>query len=78
MWAASRQQWGEGGPFLLGGFCAADAMFAPVVNRLHVYDLARRPESRDYMKSVMALPAWTAWVEGARAEPWYLDKYEAI
>ena len=52
-------------------------MFAPVVNRLHVYDLAR-PGSRPYMEAVMALPAWREWAEGAAAEPWFLDKYEAI
>ncbi len=29
----------SGGPFLFGDFSAADAMFAPVVNRFDVYDL---------------------------------------
>ena len=29
----------SGGPFLFGRFTAADAMFAPVVNRFEVYDL---------------------------------------
>ena len=53
-------------------------MFAPVVNRFHVYDLATRPETRAYMDAVMALPAWRAWAEAAHAEPWFLDKYEAI
>ena len=58
--------YGQGGPFLCGAFSAADAMFAPVVNRLHVYDLARKPESRAYMDAVMALPAWTAWRRAPR------------
>ena len=78
LWAAARQGYGAAGPFLFGDFSAADAMFAPVVNRLHVYDLPRRPETRDYMNTMMTLPAWTAWAAGARAEPWFLDKYEAI
>lgn len=78
LWAAARHDYGRGGPFLFGAFSAADAMFAPVVNRLHVYDLARKPGSRAYMEAVMALPAWTGWAEGAAAEPWFLDKYEAI
>ena len=78
LWAAARHDYGAGGPFLFGAFTAADAMFAPVVNRLHVYDLARKPGSRPYMEAVMALPAWTEWAEGAAAEPWFLDKYEAI
>ena len=78
MWAAARQQFGQGGPFLFGAFSAADAMFAPVVNRLHVYDLPQTMPTRDYMAAMMALPAWTAWAAGAEAEPWRIAKYEAI
>ena len=77
-WAAARQQWGQGGPFLFGDFTAADAMFAPVVNRFWTYDVQVRPETRAYMEAIMALPAWKAWIEGARAEPWFIEKYEAI
>lgn len=78
LWSTTRQAFGQDGPFLCGEFSAADAMFAPVVNRLHVYDLAQGKAARDYMEAVMALPAWTAWRAGAEAEPWFLDKYEAI
>ncbi len=78
IWASARQLYGRGGAFLFGDFSAADAMYAPVVNRLHVYHLARQDASRDYMAAMMALPAWTQWVEGARAEPWFIDRYEAI
>jgi glutathione S-transferase len=78
LWAATRHDYGQGGPFLCGAFSAADAMFAPVVNRFHVYDLPRRPETRAYMNAIMALPAWQAWDEGAAAEPWFLDKYQAV
>lgn len=78
LWAACRAAYGQGGPFLFGAFSAADAMFAPVVNRLAVYDLVRQPLSRPYIAAMQALPAWTAWAEGAKAEPWFLDKYEAI
>jgi glutathione S-transferase len=38
-WAHARATFGRGGPFLFGRFCAADAMFAPVVKRFHVYDV---------------------------------------
>ena len=38
-WAHAREIFGKGGPFLFGRFSAADAMFAPVVNRFHVYDV---------------------------------------
>jgi glutathione S-transferase len=36
-----------GGPFLFGSFSIADAMFAPVVNRLDVYDLRQRRRRRN-------------------------------
>ena len=38
-WAHARATFGKGGPYLFGRFSAADAMFAPVVNRFHVYDI---------------------------------------
>ncbi len=78
MWGAMRDTYGKGGPFLFGAFCAADAMFAPVVNRLEIYDLAKRESSRAYMATMQGLPAWQDWLAGARSEPWFLDKYEAI
>lgn len=77
-WAAARHEFGAGGPFLFGAFSAADAMFAPVVNRFHVYAVEVRPETRAYMDAVMALPSWQAWILGAKAEPWSAEHYDAI
>ena len=77
-WAGARKTFGAAGPFLFGRFSAADAMFAPVVNRLHVYDVKVKKATRDYMDAVMALPAWKAWIKDAEAEPWRLDKYDSI
>jgi len=76
--AGTRRAFARGGPFLFGPFCAADAMFAPVVNRLHVYDVPVKRPTRVYMDAVMALPAWKAWEADAFAEKWTLEKYEAI
>lgn len=77
-WMATRQQWGHSGPFLFGDFSAADAMFAPVVNRFWTYEIPVKPETRAYMDAIMGLPAWKAWMEGGHAEPWFIEKYEAI
>lgn len=49
-------------------------MFAPVVNRLHVYDVAVSAPTRSYMDRMMALPAWQGCQ--AQAEPWVIDNYE--
>lgn len=72
LWAECRAAHGKGGPFLFGKFSAADAMYAPVVNRLNVYGFRVGAATRDYMQAMMALPAWQEWEEGARAEPWVI------
>jgi glutathione S-transferase len=72
IWSDCRDCFGPDGPFLFGGFTAADAMYAPVVSRLHTYGLPVSSASRAYMDAVMALPAWRAWREAALAEPWVL------
>jgi len=77
-WAHARQTFGKAGRFLFGRFSAADAMFAPVVNRFHAYDVSVSNVTRAYMDAVMALPAWKAWIAGAEAEPWRIERYEAI
>ncbi len=77
-WASARHDFGQAGPFLFGEFSAADAMFAPVVNRFHAYAIEVGPETRFYMDAVMALPAWQAWIADGKAEPWTIEEYEGI
>ncbi len=77
-WAHAREAFGEEGPFLFGGFSAADAMFAPVVNRFHAYDIPVAKKTRAYMDAIMALPAWKAWIAEGEAEPWRIERYEAV
>ena len=76
--AGTRAEFGAGGAFLFGDFSAADAMFAPVVNRLHVYAAPVAPQTRAYMDAVMALPAWRDWSAGAAAEPWTIEKFDLL
>jgi glutathione S-transferase len=76
--AHARAAFGKGGPFLFGRFSAADAMFAPVVNRFHVYDVPVSKATRAYMEAMMGLPAWKAWIADAHAEPWRIERYDAI
>jgi glutathione S-transferase len=64
------------GPFLFGGFGAADAMFAPVVARFHTYAVDVSAAARGYMNAVMALPAWREWRTAALREPWVLPHDE--
>ena len=77
-WGAARREFGAKGDFLYGAFSAADAMFAPVVNRFHVYDIKVSRAARAYMKAMTELPAWKAFETDARAEKWRIAKYEAV
>ena len=77
-WADARRRFGRGGPFLFGRFGAADAMFAPVVNRFHVYGVPVRKPAREYMEAIMALPAWVAWHKDAAVEKWRNAAYDAL
>jgi glutathione S-transferase len=76
--ADARARFSGAGKFLFGEFTAADAMFAPVVNRFDTYDLQVSEVTRAYMAAMKALPAWQAWERDAFAEPWRMEHYEAI
>ncbi|UDF31601.1 UNVERIFIED_ORG: glutathione S-transferase family protein [Roseateles sp. XES5] len=67
----------SGGPFLFGAFCAADAMYAPVVNRFEAYCLTEDETVLAYMARMKAHPAWQKWQAAAVAEPWIVAEDEA-
>jgi glutathione S-transferase len=69
IWSETRARFGAGGPFLLGAFSNADAMYAPMVSRFASYAIPVRSASQSYMSAMMALPAWKQWEEAARVEP---------
>jgi glutathione S-transferase len=66
----------SGGPFLFGAFCAADAMFAPVVSRFRTYGVKLDAVSSAYADAVWGLAAVKAWLADAAAEQTVIDKYE--
>jgi glutathione S-transferase len=76
IWTDCRTRFGAGGPFLFGAFGAADAMYAPVVSRLHTYAVEVDAAARAYMDAVMALPVWAEWRAAALKEPWVLPEDE--
>lgn len=76
IWSTCRAHFGQSGPFLFGRYGAADAMYAPVVARLHTYAVEVGAGTRTYMDAVMALPAWREWHAAAVKEPWVLAEDE--
>jgi glutathione S-transferase len=76
MWSHCLARFAGGGPFLFGGFTAADAMFAPVVSRFATYSVEVSAPTRAYMDAIMALPAWSEWRAAALRETWVLPEDE--
>jgi glutathione S-transferase len=73
IWRDCRAQFGKDGPFLFGGFTAADAMYAPVASRFRTYvpDLSAYGDdgtAAAYVETIFAMPEMHTWIEGAKAE----------
>ena len=75
IWESCLQRFG--GPFLFGAFSNADAMFAPVVNRIEKYALSFHPVVSGYSCAMKSHPAWLEWEAAALAEPWIVPADEA-
>jgi glutathione S-transferase len=69
IWRDCRARFGNGGPFLFGAFCAADAMFAPVASRFTTYRGLSGDRVVDaYVTALMALKPMQDWGKGAAQE----------
>lgn len=75
-WSECRERYGKLGPYLFGAFSGADAMYAPVVHRFRTYAIEVTPEVRDYMQTMMALPAFQEWTRAGLAETLVIEKFE--
>jgi glutathione S-transferase len=78
LWRECRSHYGQGGPFLFGGFSIADAFYAPVATRLRTYAQPLGAVEAAYVETIHQLPAMQQWIADAQREPERLDKYEAI
>ena len=78
IWVECRERYGTQGPFLFGGFGAADAMFAPVVHRFRTYAIPVAPQAAAYMETMMALPAFAEWTRAGLAETLVIEKFETV
>ena len=76
IWTECRARHGADGPYLFGAFTAADAMFAPVVHRFRLYDIAVTPPVRAYMDTMQANAAFREWTDAALAETLLIDRFE--
>ena len=65
-----------GGPFLLGEFSLADAMYAPVATRFKTYAVTLPGAAQRYAEMLLALPAMRDWYAAANTETEVLPQYE--
>jgi glutathione S-transferase len=69
------QIWSQAkGPFLFGPFCAADAMYAPIVLRFRTYEV--KPANQAYYDAILRLPAMQEWIAAAGREAESIAKFE--
>jgi glutathione S-transferase len=70
IWQEAREKFGAqtDAPFLFGQFCAADAMFAPVVMRFMTYEPPLTAASMRYCEAMTSAPGVAAWIAEARRE----------
>lgn len=62
IWEEARTRFATGnGPYLFGEFSVADAMYAPVVWRFHVYNVGLPPIAAAYRDAMLAHPAMREW-----------------
>jgi glutathione S-transferase len=69
IWLEARTQFAhDKGPWLFGDFGIADAMFAPVAWRFHIYNVPLPPVAAAYRDALLAHPAMVEWYEAALKE----------
>jgi glutathione S-transferase len=79
IWEEARTRFATGdGPYLFGDFTIADAMYAPIVWRLHIYNVPLPPVAAAYRDAMMAHPAMAEWYESALQETEAHAHYDAL
>jgi len=67
-WTRTRREFGAGGEFLFGAYCAADAYFTPVASRFVTYGVALEGEAQVYQKTLLGTQSFGAWRKAALDE----------
>ena len=77
IWAHFERAEKPDGDFLCGHFSNVDAMYAPVMWRIHGFGLVVSPAFDRWIKAMLALPAMQEWLASAQQEDWVIEQYEA-
>lgn len=69
IWTEARTQFATNdGPFLFGAFSVADAMYAPIAWRFHIYNVPLPSVAMTYRDNILAHPAMQEWFRDALQE----------
>lgn len=68
IWDFCKHNYGKNGPWLLGDFSGADAMFAPVVMCFVGYDIKLSGFAGEYMEMVLHNKHMQQWIEAGKKE----------
>lgn len=76
IWRDARVRFGEGGPWLFGQFCIADAMFAPVALRFVTYGQQLDEDAQVYVNTVRTYSPVREWIAAAEQEVEVIESSE--
>jgi glutathione S-transferase len=68
IWRTCRQAHAKSGDWLFGKFGIVDAMYAPVALRMHTYGVQLDGPEKEYVHTVLHLPALREWLGAAMLE----------
>ncbi|MFA7241643.1 MAG: glutathione S-transferase family protein [Sulfuricellaceae bacterium] len=77
IWEHCRTEYGADGPWLFGRFSIADAMYAPVAWRFHIYGVPLGEVAANYAKALVQLDEMQVWHAAAIEESAVLPQLEA-
>ncbi len=79
IWTEARTRFATpDGPYLFGAFSVADGMYAPIVWRFHIYNVALPPVAAAYRDAMLAHPAMREWHAAALLETEAHAHYDAL
>ncbi len=77
LWEHCKQNYGKNGPWLLGEFSGADAMYAPIVLRLSGYDVKLSGFANEYVQMVLQNEYLQDWISAGKQETQIISFDEA-
>ncbi len=78
IWNEARTLFASSGPYLFGSFSIADAMYAPIVWRFHVYNVQLPPRAAEYRDAMLDHPAMREWHRDALKETEAHEHYDKL